>query len=149
MKNRYPKGWDEKRISMVISHYEDQNEEEATTEDEDVFKDITQTAMEVPIQLVPKVRELIAKHQALKQGETIAANVWYSSSLTRAANSWDICGLIATFIISHGHIQARGLAPERVLSVTVENEDWLEEWPWRHMRKKRQKWKHTHPEKDY
>jgi len=74
MKNRYPKGWDEKRVRMVLSHYEDQNEEEATAEDEDVFKNRTQTAMEVPTQLVPTVRELIAKHQALKQGETAAGN---------------------------------------------------------------------------
>ena len=75
MKSRYPKGWDEKRIRKVLSHYEDQNEEEAAAEDDAAFKDRTQTAMEVPIQLVSTVRELIAKHQSSKQNETAADNV--------------------------------------------------------------------------
>ena len=38
MKSRYPKGWDEKRVRMVLSHYEDQNEEEAAAEDDAAFK---------------------------------------------------------------------------------------------------------------
>jgi hypothetical protein len=75
MKSRYPKGWDEKRILAIISHYEDQNEDEAAAEDEAAFKDRTQTAMEVPIQLVSTVRELIAKHQSYKQSDTAADNV--------------------------------------------------------------------------
>lgn len=75
MKSRYPKGWDEKKVRMVLSHYEDQNEEEAAAEDDAAFKDRTQTAMEVPIQLVSTVRELIAKHQSAKHSETAADNV--------------------------------------------------------------------------
>lgn len=75
MKSRYPKGWDEKRVRMVISHYEDQNEEEAAAEDDAAFKNRTQTAMEVPIQLVSIVRELIAKHQSSKQSETAEDNI--------------------------------------------------------------------------
>ncbi len=66
MKNKYPKGWDEKRVRSVISHYEKQTEEEAVEEDEAAFKKRKQTAMEVPVQLVSTVRELIAKYQALK-----------------------------------------------------------------------------------
>lgn len=66
MKNRYPKDWDEKRIRAVISHYEEQTEEEAVEEDEAAFKKRKQTAMEVPVQLVSTVRELIAKYQASK-----------------------------------------------------------------------------------
>ncbi|VVB55186.1 Uncharacterised protein [uncultured archaeon] len=66
MKNKLPKGWDENRVKMVISHYEKQTQEEAMEEDESAFKNRTQTAMEVPVQLVSTVRELIAKHQKLQ-----------------------------------------------------------------------------------
>ena len=74
MKSRYPKGWDEKRVRTVLSHYEKQTEEEAEAEDEAAFKNRTQTAMEVPNQLVSTVRELIAKHQKLRPAETTADN---------------------------------------------------------------------------
>jgi len=67
MKSRFPKGWDEKKVRTVLSHYEKQTEEEAVAEDEAAFKNRTQTAMEVPVQLVSTVRELIAKHQKLQQ----------------------------------------------------------------------------------
>ncbi len=73
-KNKFPKGWDEKRVRMVLAHYEKQTEEEAVAEDEAAFKNRTQTAMEVPIQLVSTVRELIAKHQALRHVGTTADN---------------------------------------------------------------------------
>lgn len=60
----FPLGWDEERIRRVLVHYEEQTEEEAMAEDEAAFEDQTQTVMEVPNELVPAVRELIAKHQA-------------------------------------------------------------------------------------
>ena len=62
--NRFPAGWDEDRVRKVLSHYGDQTEEEAMAEDEAAFEDSTRTVMEVPNDLVPAVRELIAKHQA-------------------------------------------------------------------------------------
>ena len=62
--NRFPSGWDEERVRKVLAHYEEQSEDEAMAEDEAAFGDSTQTVMEVPIDLVPAVRELIAKHQA-------------------------------------------------------------------------------------
>ena len=62
--NRFPSGWDEERVRKVLAHYEEQSEDEAMAEDEAAFEDSTQTVMEVPIDLVPAVRELIAKHQA-------------------------------------------------------------------------------------
>jgi hypothetical protein len=58
----YPPGWDEARVRRVLAHYEKQTESEAVAEDEAAFENQTQTAMEVPIELVPVVRELIAKH---------------------------------------------------------------------------------------
>jgi hypothetical protein len=38
--------------------------DEAVAEDEAVFEDSIQTVMEVPNELVPAMRELLAKHQA-------------------------------------------------------------------------------------
>jgi len=62
--NRFPPGWDEERVQKVLTHYEEQTEDEAVAEDEDALEEQTQTVMEVPTALVPAIRELIAKHQA-------------------------------------------------------------------------------------
>ena len=61
--NRFPPGWDEARVETVLSHYEAQSEEEAVAEDEAACEDRTQTMMEVPTELVPAVRNLIARHE--------------------------------------------------------------------------------------
>jgi hypothetical protein len=61
--SKFPPGWDEERVRRVLAHYEQQNEEEAVAENEAAFDDMTQTVMEVPKELVPSIRELIAKHQ--------------------------------------------------------------------------------------
>ena len=61
--SKFPPGWDEERVRGVLAHYEEQTEEEAVAEDEATFEDQTQTVMEIPNELVPFVRELIAKHQ--------------------------------------------------------------------------------------
>jgi hypothetical protein len=52
-----------KKVQRVLKHYEQQTEEEAGAEDEAAFEDSTQTIMEIPIELVPTIRELIAKHK--------------------------------------------------------------------------------------
>ena len=62
--HEFPAGWDEERIQRVLLHYEGQTEDEATDEDERALEDASQTTMEVPRELVPAVRELIARHQA-------------------------------------------------------------------------------------
>jgi hypothetical protein len=59
----FPPGWDEERVRKVLAHYEDQTEDEAVAEDEAAVEESTQTVMEVPHELVPAIRELIAKHQ--------------------------------------------------------------------------------------
>jgi hypothetical protein len=64
--SKFPPGWDEERVRRVLAHYEEQNEEEAVAEDEAVFEDQAQTMMEVPKELVPAVRELIAKREGNK-----------------------------------------------------------------------------------
>ena len=63
-KNKFPKGWDEDRVRRVLAQYEEQTEDEAVAEDEASFEATTHTAMEVPLDLVPVVRELIAKRRA-------------------------------------------------------------------------------------
>jgi hypothetical protein len=61
---KFPLGWDEDRVRRVIKHYEEQSEEEATAEDEAAFENGDQTFIEVPNDLVPEIRSLLAKHQA-------------------------------------------------------------------------------------
>ena len=63
MKNVFPEGWDNKKVQAVIDHYENQTEEEAFAEEEFALEDPTQTWMQVPNELVPVVRELIAKYE--------------------------------------------------------------------------------------
>ena len=60
--SKFPPGWNEQRVRTVIAHYEAQTEDEAVAEDEAILQDQTQTVMEIPTELVPVVRELIAKH---------------------------------------------------------------------------------------
>jgi hypothetical protein len=67
--SKYPPGWDEDRVRRVLTHYEGQTEEEAVAEDEAAFENHTETAMEVPIELVPVVRVLIAKHKTKPKGQ--------------------------------------------------------------------------------
>ena len=62
--NTFPPGWDEAKIRAVLAHYEGQTEDEAAAEDEAAFELPNQTFMEIPVELVPLVRELIAKHKA-------------------------------------------------------------------------------------
>lgn len=61
--SEFPPGWDESRVQRVLDSYESQSDEAAVAEDEAAFEATTHTAMEVPVELVPTVRELIAKHR--------------------------------------------------------------------------------------
>lgn len=58
---RFPRGWDEARVRRVLEHYDMQSPEEAVAEDEAAYESTTHTTMQVPAELVPHVRELIAK----------------------------------------------------------------------------------------
>lgn len=60
--NKLPEGWDETKIRRVLAHYEQQTEDDAVNEDEAGVRS-SETVMSVPHELVPKVRELIAKAQ--------------------------------------------------------------------------------------
>jgi hypothetical protein len=62
-KTKFPAGWNEQRVRRVLEHYEQQTDEQAVAEDEAAFEDSSQTVMEVPRELVPTIRTLIAKYK--------------------------------------------------------------------------------------
>jgi len=61
--SKFPQGWDEQRVRKVLEHYEEQTEDEAVAEDEAGYEDQTESTVQVPFELLPAVRELIAKHE--------------------------------------------------------------------------------------
>ena len=61
--SKLPPGWDEERVQRLLEHYESQTDEEAAAEDEATFESTTHAVMEIPLQLVPAVRQLLAEHQ--------------------------------------------------------------------------------------
>jgi len=61
--NKFPPGWDEARVQRVLEHYEAQTDAEAVAEDEASYESTTHTTVEIPVDLLPAVRELIAKQQ--------------------------------------------------------------------------------------
>ena len=63
-KSQFPKDWDQDRVGRVLKHYEDQTDDQAAAEDEAAYDTTTHTSMNVPVDLVPKIRELIAKRRA-------------------------------------------------------------------------------------
>ena len=62
--NVYPEGWDEERVRLVIERYEAQSDEEAAAEDDRIYGLAGHMVMSVPVELVPAVRELIAKYES-------------------------------------------------------------------------------------
>lgn len=71
-KQKYPPGWDEKRIKEVIDYYENQTEEEQVAEHEAALQAEGQTVMVVPTELVPEIRKLIAKKRRASLAACVA-----------------------------------------------------------------------------
>ena len=63
-KKKFSPGWNESRVRKVLEHYESQSDEEAVAEDEAALETPGQTLIEVPSRIVPRVRQLIAEHEA-------------------------------------------------------------------------------------
>ena len=61
--SKFPADWDEQKVRRVLTHYEEQSEEDALAEDEAGIQP-SETVMNIPHELVPTVRELIAKRQS-------------------------------------------------------------------------------------
>lgn len=68
---QYPRGWNEARIRRVLDYYDSQSDEEAAAEIEAAFES---TTMEVPVTLVPAVRQLIAKQKSRRTSRTKPPN---------------------------------------------------------------------------
>jgi hypothetical protein len=60
---KFPPGWDEERVRRVLEHYGSQTDEQAVAEDEAAYEATTHTAVEVPVELLPTVRELLARRK--------------------------------------------------------------------------------------
>ena len=59
--NKYPKGWNAKKVREIAEYYENQSDEEAAAEDDAAYANGHYTMMAVPHELVAKVQKLIAK----------------------------------------------------------------------------------------
>ena len=62
--SKYPAGWEVNRVKRILAHYEENTEEEAVAEDEASYEVADKTMMEVPTNLVPMTRDLIAKRKS-------------------------------------------------------------------------------------
>jgi hypothetical protein len=60
---KFPPGWDEDRAREVLAHYEEQTEDEQFAEIETAREAECMTMMEIPTELVPEVRALLARKQ--------------------------------------------------------------------------------------
>jgi hypothetical protein len=62
-RQKFPPGWDEKRVREVIAHYENQTEDEQAAEIEAALAAENITMVAVPNDLVPKVLSLIQRRK--------------------------------------------------------------------------------------
>ena len=62
--NVYPPGWDAQRVQEVIDYYDAMSDDDLAAEIDaaDAAPDTSSTLMQIPTDLVPAVRELLAQH---------------------------------------------------------------------------------------
>lgn len=61
--NRYPKGLDTKKVAAIIRHYDNQSDEDAAVEIETAPLAEATAWMQVPDELVPRVKKLIQSYR--------------------------------------------------------------------------------------
>lgn len=61
--NVYPPGWDARRTLAVAKHYDARKDQPVLGEDAEIGTDAGLVWMEVPQELVPQVRKLIARRK--------------------------------------------------------------------------------------
>jgi hypothetical protein len=61
--NRYPKGWDRRRVEALTKHYDQQTDDDAIAEAEAAYKDVATTMIQVPVELVAQVQRLISRRR--------------------------------------------------------------------------------------
>jgi hypothetical protein len=59
--NRYPKGLNRRKVQALIAYYDNQTDEEAVAEAEAAYRKRNSALVEVPIRLLPKIRQMIAR----------------------------------------------------------------------------------------
>jgi hypothetical protein len=67
---KYPPGWNAKRVRRVLEYYESQSDEEAAAEIKSASE---KTMMEVPTALVPMIRRMIASKTPSRNSRTRSA----------------------------------------------------------------------------
>ena len=63
-KQKFPPGWDEKRVQELIAHYENQTEDEEFADIEAARASEDVTLMAIPTELVPEVRAILARKRS-------------------------------------------------------------------------------------
>ncbi len=63
IESKLPADWDDQKVQRVLGHHEEQTEDDAVAEDEASIRP-SETVMNVPHDLAPKVREWIAKRRS-------------------------------------------------------------------------------------
>jgi hypothetical protein len=62
IKQRFPPGWNERKVRAVIQHYEQLTDEELAREIETAPEIAGETLISVPTELLPAIRSLILGH---------------------------------------------------------------------------------------
>jgi len=66
-KQELPPGWDAKQLKDLADYYDNQSDEDAIAEADAAFEMEGQTVVVVPVEIMPAIRDLIAKHQQEKE----------------------------------------------------------------------------------
>ncbi len=61
---RFPAGWDEKRVKALLEREESLSEDEQAAEDEAGLEASGQAVISVPTELLPAIRQLLATHKS-------------------------------------------------------------------------------------
>lgn len=59
--NRYPKGWNRKKVRQVAAYYDHQSDEQAIAEAEAAYRKRKSALIEVPLKLLPRLRRMLAR----------------------------------------------------------------------------------------
>lgn len=62
-KNRYPKGWNAAKVRRVLEHHEKLSDDDSAREIETAPIVGPSAWIEVPVDLIPQVKKLIARHK--------------------------------------------------------------------------------------
>ena len=59
--NRYPTGWNRKKVEALIRYYDAQSDDAAIAEAEAAYRKRNSALVEVPVKLLPQIRKLLAR----------------------------------------------------------------------------------------